>query len=151
MIADNLNEKLIVSDTNEQMTNQNPRTQGSKVETMQCSLLDPRYKDDKPDDSKKSKAKEKTIMSPVRVTLSISDKKLIIESQDSAHLVLKDLGFRDIFGVTLQTRLKGSTHCIDLHTFAREEEVVRGCLGCKTNEVTNHRAYKVFMLACDNQ
>ena len=55
--------------------------------------------------------------------LKYSDKTLQINGQKSdggkTILIREEVKFDDIFGVQFVTRMEGSTHCIDIHTFAK--------------------------------
>ena len=48
-------------------------------------------------------------------------------------------------------RFAGSSYCLDLHVFEKEEEAEVGCCKCKTGKMIYPRHQKVTMLACDNQ
>lgn len=39
---------------------------------------------------------------------------------------------------------------VDLHTFAKEEEAVKGCCGCKTDKLRYPRVYRVTMLVVND-
>ena len=69
------------------------------IYSQEFSLLDPKYRTDKQGSSKGKKTKEKNVMSPVSISLSLSEKRLKITSRDDVPLVLKDLDLGDIFGV----------------------------------------------------
>lgn len=64
---------------------------------------------------------------------------------------MKEFKFRDIIGVTQQLRVKGSMHCLDIHTFAREEEFPTSCGCCRSSTATNHRVQRMTILGADNE